>query len=96
TSEQSGCDIATFYIEEGGSCNLPMVCTADADETISSGSAIIQCGGTQNFSQFAMRWSAIINNRQPAGSTINVIREIFWGGEIPPSMDDIINQIESE
>ena len=94
-TDETVCEVAQYYIDEGGICNLPPACNANDSDSY-GGSATLLCTGQQSFSQFAMRWSAYINDDPSGGSAFTLTREIFWGGEIPPSMESIIEDIETE
>lgn len=71
-TQQPQCDVAAFFVEQGGYCPP---CTASTSLT---------CTGEREFSIFAMRWQADIDQ---AGITtqIQLERRVSWSGSFPSS-----------
>lgn len=98
TADVPACDVFLFYQPLSQDCPLlPAACqTSTPQAPLLPRTHVAQCSGSQYFSLFAMRWSVNIAAAENDGSktVFSLSREVFWGGQIPPSMDDIIHQIE--
>jgi hypothetical protein len=98
TADAEACAVFLFYQPLSQDCPLlPAACeNITPEEPLLPRTHIAQCSGSQYFSLFAMRWSVNIAAAENDGTKtiFSLMREVFWGGQIPPSMDDIINQIE--
>jgi hypothetical protein len=94
-SSRSACEVIQYYQEKDGVCPQVVQCSGDESSAF-SGRNVAQCEGIFDFSIFTMRWISTISSDGSGGkgSVFQVSREIFWGGEIPPSMEDLIEQIE--
>lgn len=99
-SDARACEVVLFYWENGTDCpEVPVPCQGLApDEPLLPRTHVAQCSGVQYFSLFAMRWSVNIaaDSRDGSKTTFSLLREVFWGGQIPPDMEDIIHNLENQ
>ncbi|MCU0511700.1 MAG: hypothetical protein MUE40_03925 [Anaerolineae bacterium] len=92
------CEVVTFFQSSGGTCPGAYQCAGiPAEEPLAVGQHVAECTGQIDFSIFTLRWIATVASAMEDGraSTFQVSREIFWGGQIPPDMADLIEQIEA-
>ncbi len=94
SSPQHPCDVAQFYIVNGGQCEFaPQWCSAgggtnpDSYVRITPGDHVARCLGTSEFSAFAQRWQVLIATSGSAGAdgtTFRLIRDVLWNGDAGP------------
>jgi hypothetical protein len=86
-TDQSGCEVLAYYQEHGGTCRVaPMNCGADIVADVNTpGQHVAICSGESQFSIFALRWEVNIATGYRANglTQFNLMREIFWTGEVP-------------
>lgn len=68
-TDHSVCEVAEFYIEQGGQCS-------PCAETVT-------CDGGNDFSIFAMRWNADIATGEGGQTHIDILRQVSWSGYFP-------------
>lgn len=94
---QPGCEVAQFYSERGVCLTMADACSDDesSEAILQPGQAVADCQNTLAFSQFIMRWRAQVSANFPDADQTHLVlgREIFWGGRIPPDMNEIMDQI---
>ncbi len=99
TLDDDACAVFLFYQPLSDDCPLlPAACqNISPAQPLLPRTHIAQCSGSQYFSLFAMRWSVNIAAGETDGTKtiFSLSREVFWGGQIPPTMDEIINDIEN-
>jgi hypothetical protein len=90
-TDQSGCDVVTFYMDKGGVCRAaPFACGGQLSlgDNSGDGSAehVARCVGETHVSLFAMRWEAIIATGYSSGGKTHfrLTREMYWTGAVPP------------
>lgn len=99
TVETRACEAVAYFQSSGGVCPQPYPCIGLPDnEPLAAGQNLAECEGRVNFSIFAMRWIATISSDTANGfkTVYQLSREVFWGGQIPPKMEDLINQIDEQ
>jgi hypothetical protein len=94
TSAQHPCEVAQFFIENGGQCEFaPQWCTEgggtspDSFARIVPGDHVARCTGTSSFSIFAQRWQVLIATSGYSGAegaTFRLVRDVLWNGDAGP------------
>jgi hypothetical protein len=79
------CDVASYYNTQTTGCFIDNRCQGEQLPTTNA--RVAECKGEMIFSQFAMRWVAIVavDAYNPLTSTLK--REIFWTGQLPKPSD---------
>lgn len=82
TSTQSACVLATFYAALGV-CEQQYPC--QAGQSLPSLTRVAVCEGHQPFSQFSLRWRAVISTDEITGqqSRLRLERRILWTSDSP-------------
>lgn len=93
-SPQHPCDVAQFFIANGGQCEFaPQWCSAgggtnpDSYVRITAGDHVARCLGTSPFSIFAQRWQVLIatsGSTGADGTTFRLVRDVLWNGDAGP------------
>jgi hypothetical protein len=94
TAQQTPCEVIQFYQSQGGLCNFSCE-AASGGTSLLPPSQVTECSGAIAFSQFKLRWIVNIGVTNPNSTDFRLSREIFWGGEIPPRMEELVEQIEA-
>ena len=70
-------DLAAFYTDHGGTCNIraPRTYLPDAQLPVT-------CAGQTTFSIFAMRWDVVVTPDRPE-NVVRLHREVYWIGAPP-------------
>jgi hypothetical protein len=96
---EDACRVSRFFANNGGNCAFTRdVCDRgfiDPAEVLRSEN-VAQCTGIVQFSIFAMRWRVSVAGgyRDRFATRFVLTREVFWSGEVPPSMRDIFDEID--
>lgn len=92
-SSDDACQVARYFASNGGRCTYaPAVCDAGFLRDVTGTSdQIARCVGEQEFSIFAMRWTAEVLTSRSADiiSQFRLNREVFWSGTLPPDRTDL-------
>jgi hypothetical protein len=77
------CEVASYYNAQTTGCFIDSRC--QGEQLLTTNARVADCRGEMMFSQFAMRWVAIVavDAYNPLTSTLTLQREIFWTGQLP-------------
>lgn len=87
------CEVAVFYADQNPLCPIPPFCNDNSVVNgLERGATLGRCSADVQFSSFMMRWQVIIgvDNQDVSKTVLRLTREVFWGGQIPPSFESLM------